>query len=76
MEAITTTSLLKLGDIYLNLNLVTHVVFEGHGASVYLACQVTDGDGHNGVQPVITFEGPEAHELRWHLQQRASVKPE
>lgn len=71
----TTSSLVRIGDIFLNLNLVTHVMFEGHSASVYLACQVTDLDGHNGVQQVITFEGPEAHELMWHLQQRASMKP-
>lgn len=69
------SALVRIGDIFLNLNLVTHVMFEGHGASVYLACQVTDLEGHNGVQQVITFEGQEAHELMWHLQQRGSVKP-
>ena len=68
-------ALIKIGDTYLNLNLVTHVTFEGHEATVHLACQVTDLEGKNGTQNRITFDADEAHELLWHLQQRASMKP-
>lgn len=68
-------ALIKIGESYLNLSLVTHVTFEGHSASVFLACQVTDVDGKTGTQQVLTFDGPEAHELMWHLRQRASVEP-
>ncbi len=68
-------ALIKIGDTFVNLNLVTHVTFAGHEATVYLACQVTDLEGKNGTQNSITFDADEAHELLWHLQQRASVKP-
>ena len=69
-------ALIRIGDTYLNLGLVTHVTFAGHEATVFLACQVTDLEGKNGSQSSITFDADEAHELLWHLQQRASVKPE
>jgi hypothetical protein len=68
-------ALIKIGEMFLNLSLVTHVTFESHGATVYLACQVTDVDGKNGTQQVLTFDGGEAHELMGHLRQRASVVP-
>jgi len=68
-------TLIKVGETFVNLSLVTHVSFEGHSATVYLACQVTDIDGKNGTQAVLTFDGDEAHQLMWHLRQRASVEP-
>ena len=74
MESASPT-LIKIGETFLNLNLVTHVTFEGHGATVYLACQVTDVDGKNGTQQVLTFDGNEAHELMGHLRQRVNVQP-
>jgi hypothetical protein len=74
MESASPT-LIKIGEMFVNLSLVTHVTFEGHGATVYLACQVTDVDGKNGAQQVLTFDGTEAHELMQHLRQRTSVEP-
>ena len=68
-------ALIKIGDTFLNLNLVTHVTFAGHEATAFLACQVTDIEGKIGTQNNITFDADEAHELLWHLHQRASVKP-
>ena len=68
-------ALIKIGDTFVNLNLVTHVTFAGHEATVHLACQVTDLEGKNGAQSSITFDADEAHDLLWHLHQRASVKP-
>jgi hypothetical protein len=74
MEAVY-PALIKIGDTFVNMNLVTHVAFAGHEATVYLACQVTDLEGKNGTQSNLTFDADEAHELLWHLHQRASVKP-
>jgi hypothetical protein len=66
--------LVRIGDCYLNLENITHTDFETtpHGlvCTVYFNCQITDGDGRNGIQVSKTFTAAAARDLKAWLDLR------
>ena len=69
--------LVKIGDIYINLENITHVEFETstHGlkCTVYFNCQTTDSNGCNGVQASTTLTADAARDLKAWLDLRLKV---
>ena len=68
----------KVGDCYLNMDNVTHVLFEtspqGLMCTVYLNCQITDRNGCNGIQACKTFTAAAAKDLKVLLDHLAEAQ--
>ena len=66
--------LVKIGDCYLNIENITHADFEttpnGLTCTIYFNCQVSDGDGRNGVQAAKIFTAVGARDLKAWLDLR------
>jgi hypothetical protein len=66
--------IIKIGDSYINLENITHADFEttpqGLTCAVFFNCQVTDGNGCNGVQASKTFTAAAAQALKAYLELR------